>query len=179
MVNPNFKQSVFFIIGVLAIIAVSRCQMVETTWHRSGDIMSEKRSRYTEEISLEELNDFMKRWPEFNEMNMLDGVDRTNVEDKISKALTWKMRIWFVYRHWDAERFFYVYSRLLTLLEELNVRREAQNIINHLYGRKDSLSQQMIDLQNKRIQKLQMSSKELLMLSARENELREMFKQYP
>jgi len=179
MVNPRVKQSLMFIGGLLAIVAVARCQMVETTWHRSGDIMSEKRSHYTKEISLEELNDFMKRWPEFNELKMLDGVDMTNIETKVSNILTWKMRMWFVYRHWDAERFFYVHNRLVALLEEIKVRREAQNIIRHLSGKKDAMSQQMIELQEKRIRNLQISKQELLMLSAREDELQKMFKQYP
>lgn len=179
MVNHNLKQAVLFICGIAAIISVVRCQMVETTWDRAGGIMAEKRSRYTPELSVEELNDFIKSWPEFNELKMLDGVDLTNVETKTSDVLTWKMRIWFAYRYWDAERFFYVHDRILYLLEELRVRREAKNIISQLRNRKDDLAQQMVDLQNKRIKSQRISQKELLMLSARENELREMFRQYP
>lgn len=179
MVNHNLRQAVLFICGIVAIISVARCQMVETTWDRAGNIMAEKRSRYTKELSVEELNDFIKCWPEFNELKMLDGVDLTNIETKISDVLTWKMRIWFAYRHWDAERFFYVHERIVSLLEEIRVRREAKNLIAHLQGRKDELSQQMIDLQNKRIRAQKISHKELLMLSAREKELREMFRQYP
>lgn len=179
MVNPRLRQPLFFICGLLAIVAVARCQMVETTWHRSGDIMSEKRSRYTKELNLEEVNDFVKRWPEFNELKMLDGVDMTNIETKLADVLTWKMRIWFMYRHWDAERFFYVHNRLVALLEEVKVRREAQNIIKHLTGRKDALALQMINLQKKRIESQQITKNELLMINAREAELQKMFKQYP
>ena len=179
MVKHGIKHGVCFIIGVLAIISVARCQMVETSWHRAGGIMEEKRSHYTEEINLEELNWFIKTWPEFNELNMFEGVDRLNLANKLSDELTLKMRIWFVYRHWDAERFFYVQSRLEKLLKEVKERREAQNIIAQLKDRKDDVSMQMTDLQNKRIRGQTISNNELLMLRARENELQQMFKQYP
>lgn len=179
MVNRNLKHALLFICGVAAIVAVARCQMVETTWDRAGDIMTAKRSRYTPEISVEELKEFINDWPEFNKLKLFDGVDLTNVETKISDILTWKMRIWFAYRHWDAERFFYVRERLVSLLEEIRVRREASNIIKQLKDRKDDLSEQMIDLQKRRIKSQKISHNELLMLTAHEKELREMFRQYP
>lgn len=179
MVKANVRQTAYFIIGVMAIISVAKCHMVETSWHRAGDIMEEKRSRYTEEITLEELNWFIKTWPEFNELNMLKDIDRVNLENRISDELTLKMRIWFVYRHWDAERFFYVRSRLVSLLEEIKERREAQNIIAQLKNREDDVAGQMINLQNKRIRKQKISKNELLMLKAHEEELIQMFKQYP
>ena len=179
MVKANVKQTVYFIIGVLAIVAVAKCQMVETSWHRAGDIMEDKRSRYTKEITLEELNWFIKTWPEFNELKMLKGIDRVNLENRISDEMTLKMRVWFVYRHWDAERFFYVRSRLVSLLDEITERREAKNIIAQLKNREDDVAGQMIKLQNKRIRMQKISENELLMLTAHEEELRQMFKQYP
>lgn len=179
MVNPNLKQALLFIGGIAAIVAVAKCQMVETTWDRAGSVMAEKRSRYTTELTVEELNKFIKDWPDFNELKILKGADLTGIEAKISEIMTWKMRLWFVYHHWDAERFFYVRDRLEVLLEEVKIRREAKNIIKQLSTRKDELSMQMVDLQRKRIKSLKISEKELLMLLARERELKEMFKQYP
>ncbi|MBR1601290.1 MAG: hypothetical protein IJ677_06900 [Alphaproteobacteria bacterium] len=177
MVKHNFKQHLPLILGVLAIITVVKCQVVETSWHRADGIMSEKRSNYREQISADELNEFMKRWPEFNELGLLKDIDLSRM--KVSETLSWKMRWWFVYRHWDAERFFYVYSRLLKLMEELKVRREAESIIKHLSSRKDDLALQMIKLQKKRIRAQGMSANELLLVSSHEKELNKMFKQYP
>ena len=179
MVKSNIKPTLYFVAGILAIISVAKCQMVETTWHRAGDIMEEKRSRYTPEITVEELNWFIKTWPEFNELHMLDGIDRVSLENNIADEMTLKMRVWFVYRYWDAERFFYVRSRLVELLNEIKERRDAQSVISQLRGRKDDLSLQMINLQNKRINQQKISNNELLMLKAHEEELRQMFKQYP
>lgn len=177
MVKQDIKR--YFILGLcaLAIIAVARCQVVETTWNRAGGIMAEKRSHYGSQISAEELDEFIKRWPEFNELGLLDNIDLSKA--KVSDILTWKMRIWFVYRHWDAERFFYVRSHVLNLLEEIKVRHEAESIISHLQNRKDDLAQQMINLQKKRIKAQKISPNELLLLSSREKELNKMFKQYP
>lgn len=177
MVKHNFKQYLPLILSVLAIIAVARCQVAETTWHRAGGIMAEKRSNYKPQISAEELDEFIKRWPEFNELGLLDNIDLSKA--KVSEILNWKMRLWFVYRHWDAERFFYVHSRLTELLKEMKVRSEAESIIKHLNNRKDDLALQMINLQKKRIKAQKISHNELLLLSSREKELNRMFKQYP
>ncbi|MBQ8481517.1 MAG: hypothetical protein IJ532_03180 [Alphaproteobacteria bacterium] len=177
MVKQNVRHYLTLGFCILAIVAVAKCQVVETTWHRAGGIMAEKRSHYRPQISAAELDEFTKRWPEFNELGLLDDIDLS--KSKVSDVLTWKMRIWFVYRHWDAERFFYVRSRLLHLLNEIKVRREAESIIKHLQDREDSVALQMINLQKKRIKAQKISSDELLLLSSREKELNRMFKQYP
>ena len=177
MVKWNFKHYLPLCLCILAIIAVARCQVVETSWNRAGGIMAEKRSHYRPQISADELDDFIKRWPEFNELGLMDNVNLSNSE--VSDILNWKMRVWFVYRHWDAERFFYVRSRTLWLLEEMKVRHEAEGIISHLQNRKDDLALQMINLQKKRIKAQKISPNELLLLSSREKELNRMFKQYP
>lgn len=177
MVSVSTKRKICLIAGILAIIAVAKCQMVETTWHRNQSVMAEKRSNYTVEISHDELEAFTKDWPEFNKFGLLKGISIE--KDGNPDAITWKMRIWFVYRRWDALRFFYVRNRLLTSLDEISVRREAENIIEQLKNRTDNLALQMIDYQKRRINSQKITKDELLMLSSQEDELREMFKQYP
>jgi len=177
MVSVSIKRKIYLIAGILAIIAVAKCQMVETTWHRNKSVMEEKRNNYTVEVSLDELNAFTKDWPEFSKLGLLKGVDIGS--DGNPDVFTWKMRIWFVYRHWDALRFFYVRKRLLNSLEEMSIRREAENIIEQMKNRNDSLALQMIDYQNRRINSQEITRDELLMLSSQEDNLREMFKQYP
>ena len=177
MVSISTKRKIYLITGILAIIAVAKCQMVETTWHRNQAVMAEKRNNYTVEISHDELNAFTKDWPEFNKLGLLKGVNIGS--DGNPDVFTWKMRIWLVYRHWDAKRFFYVRKRLLNSLEEISVRHEAENIIKQLKERSDSLALQMIDYQNKRINSQEITKDELLMFSSQEDNLREMFKQYP
>lgn len=183
MVSHNTKQVLYFLIGVWAIISVSKCQVVETTMDRADKTMTAKRSLYKTEVLPEEFEYFVKCWPEFSKLGLSGEVHFS--EETLKEKLNWKMRIWFAYRYWDANRFFYVRKRLLSLLDEIKVRREALNIIAQLKGRKEDdkalqmINLQMIDLQRKRIKSLQITSGELKILLPREGELREMFKQYP
>lgn len=179
MVSGRLKRILFFLFAVLAVIGVSKCQIVESTWHRSDNVMERKRSHYSEEFTAAELKDFMRLWPEFNELGMLNGAELWNLEMHPSNILTWKMRMWFAYRHWDLDRFFYVRERLLSCLEEIKARRMAEDIIEVLSERDDDLAMQMIELQQQIIKAQKISDNELLLITSREDEIKELFKQYP
>lgn len=177
MVMQNMKRIVAFVCAILIIIVVTKCQTTETSWHRADSAISAKRDKYTKDISPEELRGFIKYWPEFYKLGLQKDVDFSS--QNLSKNLTWKAKIWFVYHHWESQRFFYVRQRIIKLLEEIKVRREAQNIITHLQKNNETVASQMIELQKKRIMAQDITPNELIMLSSKERELREMFKQYP
>lgn len=177
MVKTKTKKIIVFSAAALALLAVARCETVETAMDRAGSIMKIKRSAYTEEIPAKELRDFMKWWPDFNELQMVKGADLTT--KRPSQHLSWKMRLWFTYHHWDAERFFYVHERLVSILEELKIRRDAESVIASLEGRKDDAAKRMRELQQKRIDSQHISENEMLLVTFYESKLREMFKKYP
>jgi len=177
MVKQNIRRVMAFVCAAIIIAVISKCQTVETSWHRADNAISTKRDKYTKDISLEELNTFIKHWPEFSKLVLKNNIDLS--AQNASQNLNWKMKLWFIYHHWEAQRFFYVRQRLIKLLEEIKVRREAQNIIAHLQKNKEVVASQMIELQKKRIQSQDITPNELVMLTSKENELRKMFKQYP
>lgn len=179
MVSYSLKRTLFLVIGIFCIVMVTKCQVAEITWHRAGEIMEQKRGKYTPGISVSELDGFIRLWPEFNELGMLRDVEILNLEMKPSDVLTWKMRIWFAYRHWDAERFFYVRERILLCMREIQERQVAKDIIEYLKERDDDLAKQMIRLHENRIKAQKITDQELLLISSREGILKQLFKQYP
>jgi hypothetical protein len=138
--------------------------------------MARKRAAYELEITPAEISAFVRLWPEFKQL----GLDKDfNVSYMVllpSEAADWKRKLWFRYHQWDADRFFYVQQRIGYLLQAIEIRRDAQNILDSLSGRYDELSEQLCELQRLRIKSATMSFAEMLAVSSREEQLRELLK---
>jgi hypothetical protein len=133
-------------------------------------------SRYnTPKISEEELNDFIKIWPEFKELNLMktENVSYNTVSQE--DLLDWKAGIWFLYHRWDAERFFYVRQRVLSALQAIEVRNTAYSFITMLQNKKDGLSAKMIELQKQRIGADEFEDDEIGLIQKNEKILRSIF----
>lgn len=179
MVKNGVSRTIYFVFGLLAIIWIVNINLTKTSWEKSKEAMAKKSSSYSVEITEEELREFMKFWPEFKQIGLFSKKETSYSPLKPSQTVNWIMRFWFVYHRLDADRFFYVQQRLIYLLQAMEVQRNAQNIIDQLEDREDELSLQMIELQNSRIKAQNLAFNELIMVSAHEEELRELFKKYP
>ena len=176
MVEHSLKKTLFLLIGVIAIIAVCRCHLGESPLAQYDRIMDKKRANYGVEITPAEVSSFMRLWPEFKKLGLDKDFNVWYLTALPEDAADWKRKLWFRYHHWDANRFFYVQQRIGYLLQAIEIRRDAQNILDSLANRKDPLSEQLKDLQRLRIKVATMSFSELLSVSSRENQLRELLK---
>lgn len=179
MVKVNLRRTAYFLLCLLLIIFVCRLELVHTAWEKAGEALSAKRTWYSSELSAKEIQSFMRLWPEFNELKLSGDKNISYLAELPSQSVNWKAKVWFTYNQWDIDRFFYVQQRLIYLLQAVEIRRNALGIIAQLEGREDELAQQMIQLQEDRIRGQEMAFKELLIVSAKEKELKELFKQYP
>ena len=179
MVKQGVSRTLYFVLGLLAIFAVSRCNVAEYSWERNPEIMAQKRTVYTKEIAADEFNSFTRLWPEFSKLGLSRGVELSDNTDNIANKLNWKARLWFLYHRWDAGRFFYVHERIEYILQALEIQREATKIIEMVTGRKDELAKETIKIQKQRINAFSVSDSEKLMVSSNEDNLRQLFKQYP
>ena len=175
MVKRNQQRFILLTCGVLLILAVLRCQITEPVWKQSEREISYKQQKYTDVITREELNDFIRLWPQFKELGMADDMIVSYRIDRPSKFIDWKTKVWFVYHRWDADRFFYVQQRLISLLHTLGARRNAQALLSQLEGRDDEISKSMIDLQKKRMNTGHDDEAELRMVEQKEKILKKMF----
>lgn len=178
MVKQSRSRTMFLLIGLVLILAVLRCQIWENPADRHNRIMAQKRAQYTVDIHAKELDEFVKLLPEYKKFGFDKDFYVPYLETLPSGALDWKRRIWFVYHHWDANRFYYVQQRLIYLLQALEIRRNAQAVIDLIMSQEkvDEVGEQMIELQKQRIKAADMSFSELIMISAREKELKELLK---
>ena len=176
MVGRGLKQTMLFVLGIVAIIFVCRFQLGEHPSQQYERIMNRKRAAYGLEITPAEISGFARLWPEFKQLGFDKDFNVSYMAILPSEAVDWKRKLWFRYHHWDADRFFYVQQRISYLLQALEIRREAQSILDSLDERYDALAEQLRELQRMRIKSASMSFAELLVVSSRENQLRELLK---
>ena len=177
MVKQGLKETMLFVLGIVAIISVCRCQLGEYPLARYERIIAQKRMAYTPEITVEEVNGFARLWPEFKRLGLDKDFNVSYMAVLPEEAMDWKRKLWFLYHHWDANRFFYVQQRIGYLLQALEIRRNAQAILDVLADRNSPLDEQMKDLQRMRMNAVDISFSELLIVSSREKELLELLKQ--
>ena len=177
MVKQGLRETMLFILGVVAIISVCRCELGEYPMVRYERIIAQKRLQYTTEISEEEVKGFARLWPEYKSLGLDKDFNVSYLAVLPEEAMDWKRKLWFIYHHWDANRFFYVQQRIGYLLQAIEIRRNAQAVLDVLENRHSPLDEQMKELQKKRINAAEISFSELLIVSSREQELRELLKQ--
>ncbi len=207
MVKQSLSRTMFLLLGLVAVFAVLRFQMWENPLDRYDRIIKQKRVQYTIDIHAKELDEFVRLLPEYKRLGLEKDFNVAYLDVLPSKALDWKKKIWFIYHHWDADRFYYVQQRLIYLLQALEIRRNSQGIIDLIAAKEQKMAAkklaaknkyepkskakaakdkqeeeeeevllQMLELQKQRIKVADMSFSELILITARERELRELLK---
>ena len=176
MVMSIWKRLAWFVVGIFLILYVVRCQVTETVWNQANLEIAAKQQNYTAEITENELNSFIKLYPQYKELGFDNGFTISYQTTNPSKWLDWKSKIWFVYHQWDADRFFYVQQRISALLFTLNIRRNAKALIKQLKTRPESSAvRQMLELQRQRSKAGEGNKTELQLVAAREEVLKKLF----
>ena len=103
MVILNRRRWLILTLFACLIVFVLKCQVSEPGWERSNIEISLKQQNYTAEITAEELDEFIKLWPQFKELGFADDLIVSYRIDRPSKFIDWKSKIWFVYHKWDVD----------------------------------------------------------------------------
>ena len=176
MVKEELRRKMFLVLGLVLIFAVCRCQVSYNPFERYNNIMAHKRAAYSTNLKAAEVNDFLRLWPKYKELGFDKELAVPYLTVLPDAALNWKQRLWFHYNYWDANRFFYVQQRLTYLLQVLETRRDAKTTIELCSDMEDEIAMDMIELQKRRLDAGDIASSELLLVSSKEKELRELLK---
>ncbi len=176
MVKEELHRKMFLVLGLVLIFSVCRCQVSYNPFERYDNIMTRKRAAYSTNLKAAEVNDFLRIWPKYKELGFDKDLYVPYLAVLPDSALNWKQRLWFHYNYWDANRFFYVQQRLTYLLQVLQMRRDAKVTIDLCTNMEDEIAEQMIELQKKRLDSSDIASSEILLVTSKEKELRELFK---
>lgn len=160
---------------VCLFLLVLQCHVTELIWDRSRAEILTKQQSYTVAVTAEELEDFIKIWPQYKELGFADDLIVSYKINRPSKFLDWKSKVWFVYHRWDADRFFYVQQRIAALLYTLSVRRNAESLITMLKNRPEPVAKQMLEIQRQRSLSGQNELSELKLVEGKETILKKLF----
>ena len=179
MVDSKILHRLLFVWSAVLLIVIWQIPVSETVWFSANREIKEQRRHYTAEITAKELDDFIRYWPEYTNFYSPQHINASYKTELPSHYLDWKTRIWFVYHHLDINRFFYVRQRASSLLQILETRKRAEALINELSARNEKVAIEMVDLQKKILRAEKIDEVEFLIISSREEKLRELFRQYP
>jgi len=179
MVRSKILRCLFLVWSAVFIIFILQCHISETVWFSSQKELREQKKYYTAEISAKELDTFIRYWPEYNKLALAQDMNISYKTELPSRFSDWKTRMWFVYHHLDINRFFYVQQRVISLLRTIETRRRAEALIEEFAASKKKIAIEMVDLQKKILKAEKIDDIEFLIVSAREEKLKELFRQYP
>ena len=177
MVKNQLRDLMLWVIAAVLVIELSKCHVAEIAWERHTAAIEMKKTQARTELSTAEIEDFIRLWPQFNELNLnKEAYSSYSVE---KEELDLPSKIWFVYHQWDDARFSYVYRRLKDLMKAIGEKHHAEAVIKQLKGRTDEISVEMIKAQQRRLKELNLDAEEAARVEAKEDELKKLFKMYP
>ena len=178
MVKRSLNDWALFVIGLVAIVGVLNCHVAETSWVRYEKEVARKRPLYREEVTETEVEELARLWPKFLQEPFAQDMMVSYHTESVRDALTWRIKMWFRYCHWDANRFFYVQQRIVEILKELELRNNARAVIKLLSARiNDPAVAEMIKVQKQRLKQKTYSEAELKIIEDRQEKLRKIFLQ--
>lgn len=176
MVGDNLSKTMFLVLGWVAIAGVLKIDVAETSWHRYYKTVTAKRPYYQETVTEVEVREIIKLWPRFMAQPFAKDMAVSAHVDSILNNMDWRAKYWFMRACWDANRFFYVQQRIVSLLKYLQVRRSALAIIKQMsYRRNDPTAREMIKAQQKRLTKESFSQAEIEIAEKYEETLKKIF----
>ncbi|MBR1399884.1 MAG: hypothetical protein IJ564_06925 [Alphaproteobacteria bacterium] len=174
----DLNKTAKIVVCILIILTAFRCNIKETSIDRAKAAIQQKNISLTEQISAKELNDFIDFWPSYYDYSKANDIYVPFIDSKPSDYIDWKMKLWFTYHKWDANRFFYIYQRLYSILRLIKIKRNARELVKLLEHRNDDISRDMLALQQRIAEETGgFSQSEFLLVAAREKLLNELFKQ--
>ena len=177
MVGDKLSKTMFLVLGWVAIAGVLKLNVVETSWHRYHKAVEAKRPYYQDVVTETEVRGIIKYWPRFVQQPFAKDLMVSSHADSIQKSMSWHAKYWFIRICWDANRFFYVQQRVVSLLQYLQVRRTALAVIKQIEARRnDVTSVEMIQMQQKRMAQETFGKAEIAIVEKYEEPLKKIFK---
>lgn len=167
-----------WVIAIVILMQTARCQVVKTVWQENNNLIAQKNIQMQSAISANETDEFMRLWPQFNELN-LQALPGKSFSVKNEPLADLKAKIWFVYHRIDVERFFYMRRHLQELLQEIMVKRNAEAVIKQMQEGEDELSLDMKEQYQRKLEALKLNDTESAIVTEREEALRQLFRLYP
>ena len=169
------KRRVILLLAFLLLLRVFTCSIVPES-DKEAKHRCEPMS-VSEEISENEVNNFLKTWNEY----VKKGYDK-KVQDKVSLMdgklednLPFSVKLWLSAKCWEPKRFYYVEDRLRSAVRTLYLKKHSASILSILQdkaqGSDASEYQDMIDMQNKIANIENISDEELKFVQMREAEI--------
>ena len=199
MRDHDLDKILWRIVCVLILMFAFNLKIVHLSWEQSRQILEYKRKHYTKELTEYELDEFIKLYPKFKHDIIFQDKDIDQIAEYPDSA-DWATKRWFIYQAWDSKRFFYVQKRAQDAMGIIKVRKESLGLVGQLSKRvdkikeeenikakhsnrkenqepeKQDISQQMLEIHQKRIEDTKdFSLEELALIEKKSDELRKLF----
>ena len=125
-----------------------------------------------EELSAEELQDFLTLWAQVMNGSMKDSIGQMSLRTKDSYPKD--VELWLKAQNWSAERFFYDEQRIREILEFVNLRINLKS--NLIMNKQDGINlQNIIDGQQKQMNLCPYDKDELELIELNRYQIMEIF----
>ena len=172
MVKRSLCDYMLLALGIAAISVVIKCNIFETTYSKNKKEIAQKQQNYSTEISVAELTDFIRLYPDFSNI-FADSLQFVSMNaGSLPNQLGLKAKLWAVYHGCDINRFSYVEQRVYSLLNTLQMKNYAKGVIEQLSANKDDVSRQMIEKQTQILDDKTYGKKELDLIAEYEEKLK-------
>lgn len=178
MVKDDLRTLMIWVIAVVVVLQAMQCNLSNSIWQQNKDIIAEKQKYYAETLTAAEVDEFIRYWPVYNQLDLSEPNDISlSINKKPQTDL--KTKIWFVYHKLDFERFMYVRLRLKDLLISIDKKQRAQAVANQLSHQKDDLSKELMQKHQQYADSIKLDAAETEIIKEKEEELKQLFKLYP
>jgi hypothetical protein len=178
MVKDDLRSLMIWVITVVVVLQAVQCNLSNSIWQQNKTIIAEKQKYYAETLTADEIDEFIRYWPVYNQLDLSEPNDISLSVDKKTQ-IDLKTKIWFVYHRLDFERFMYIRLRLKELLSGIDKKQQAQAVAEQLSHNKDELSKEMMIKHQNYADAIKLDPAETEIIKQREDELKQLFKLYP
>ena len=178
MVKDDLRSLMIWVITVVVVLQAMQCDLSNSIWEKNKTIIAEKQKHYAETLTAEEVEEFIRFWPTYNQLGLSEP-DNISLSVNKKTQTDWKTKIWFIYHKLDIERFMYIRSRLKDLLISIDKKQRAQAVANQLSHQNDELSKELMQKHQQYADSIKLDAAETKIIKEKEEELKQLFKLYP
>lgn len=125
--KKKIERTIILFLALVGLYNVATCSVI-----LYPETRDEKVRRYSTPITESELKSFLSLWREFyakyGEETYFTEVSL--IQKLPSEILPINMKLWLRFKGWDTNRFFYFEQRLREILDNINMKRHAKDVIS-------------------------------------------------
>ena len=124
--KKKIQKTIILFLALIGLYNVTTCSVMLYPMTREEKIV-----RYSGQITESELKSFLPLWSEFYAKYGEDAdFAEVSLTQKLpSEILPISMKLWLRFRGWETNRFFYFEQRLREILNNINMKRHAKDVI--------------------------------------------------